>query len=170
MSGRVELPAVERCEVCKFWKHDSDGTEWYTEGMGYHGVKVGFCRLVPPVLVELNNDFDGPAARNPLSWQQPAVKSDDWCGEYQPTVPVANGPVSDERLAAAIRTLTQRSQVVVNLRWGIESKENPGATIYTLDQVARILRITRERVRQLEKKAIEAIQDRFPDITLPKRA
>lgn len=97
MSDRKALETVggeraERCGTCRFWEYDAEGTEWYRQGIGESKTQVGLCRLAPPVLAEMVNDFDGPAARNPLSWQQPSVKGEGWCGEWQAAKAVENPP------------------------------------------------------------------------------
>ena len=54
-----------------------------------------------------------------------------------------------EIVAAYISMLQERSRIVLELRYGFN-----GSNSYTLEKVARIFRITRERVRQIEFKAV----------------
>ena len=52
-----------------------------------------------------------------------------------------------------LKTLTYREREIIKLRYGI----GDGQT-YTLEEVGRIFRVTRERVRQIEAKAIRKLQ------------
>ena len=49
--------------------------------------------------------------------------------------------------------LTEREAKVLQMRFGIEMKTN-----YTLDEVAKELDITRERVRQIQAKALRKLR------------
>ncbi|MBN2584419.1 MAG: sigma-70 family RNA polymerase sigma factor, partial [Planctomycetes bacterium] len=52
-----------------------------------------------------------------------------------------------------LKTLTYREREIIKLRYGI----GDGYT-YTLEEVGRIFKVTRERVRQIEAKAIRKLQ------------
>ena len=58
-----------------------------------------------------------------------------------------------ERISDVLESLTFREREIVKLRYGI----GDGYT-YTLEEVGRIFRVTRERVRQIEAKAIRKLQ------------
>ena len=58
-----------------------------------------------------------------------------------------------ERINEVLNTLTFREREIVKLRYGI----GDGYT-YTLEEVGRIFRVTRERVRQIEAKAVRKLQ------------
>jgi len=57
------------------------------------------------------------------------------------------------RIRKVLRTLTYRERTVLSLRYGIGYEDT-----YTLEEVGRIVKITRERVRQVEAKAIRKLQ------------
>ena len=57
------------------------------------------------------------------------------------------------RLEGVLKTLTYREREIIKLRYGI----GDGYT-YTLEEVGRIFKVTRERVRQVEAKAIRKLQ------------
>ncbi len=57
------------------------------------------------------------------------------------------------RLENMLRTLTPRERDVIRYRYGIGT-----GFAYTLEEVGRIFRVTRERVRQIEAKAVEKLQ------------
>ena len=54
----------------------------------------------------------------------------------------------DEKVWKLIRQLSLREQVILFLRYGI------GGCNYSLQDIARIFKITRERVRQIEMKSL----------------
>jgi RNA polymerase primary sigma factor len=54
-----------------------------------------------------------------------------------------------EKLNEALNTLSPREAEILRLRFGLYD-----GTIYTLEQLGNTFGITRERVRQIEKKAI----------------
>jgi RNA polymerase primary sigma factor len=58
-----------------------------------------------------------------------------------------------QRIEQVLRTLTYREREIIKLRYGI----GDGYT-YTLEEVGRIFKVTRERVRQVEAKAIRKLQ------------
>jgi DNA-binding CsgD family transcriptional regulator len=58
-----------------------------------------------------------------------------------------------QRIEAVLKTLTYREREIIKLRYGI----GDGYT-YTLEEVGRIFKVTRERVRQVEAKAIRKLQ------------
>ena len=58
-----------------------------------------------------------------------------------------------DRIDHVLKTLTYREREIIKLRYGI----GDGYT-YTLEEVGRIFKVTRERVRQVEAKAIRKLQ------------
>ena len=52
-----------------------------------------------------------------------------------------------------MKTLTYREREIIRLRYGL----GDGYT-YTLEEVGRIFKVTRERVRQIEAKAVRKLQ------------
>jgi len=68
----------------------------------------------------------------------------------------ADGMAQDmlrEKLEQVLRTLSYREREIIKLRYGI----GDGYT-YTLEEVGRIFKVTRERVRQVETKALRKLQ------------
>ncbi len=56
-------------------------------------------------------------------------------------------------VSAALETLTEREQQVINLRFGLDGKE------HSLLGVANIFGVTRERIRQIEAKALRKLRN-----------
>ena len=58
-----------------------------------------------------------------------------------------------DKIDYVLRTLTYREREIIKLRYGL----GDGYT-YTLEEVGRIFKVTRERVRQIEAKAVRKLQ------------
>jgi RNA polymerase sigma factor (sigma-70 family) len=56
-------------------------------------------------------------------------------------------------VSAVLETLTERDQQVINLRFGLDGKE------HSLLEVANIFGVTRERIRQIEAKALRKLRN-----------
>ena len=56
-------------------------------------------------------------------------------------------------LHKVLETLTFREREIIRLRYGLSD-----GYIYTLEEIARIFKVTRERIRQIEMKAIKKLQ------------
>jgi len=58
-----------------------------------------------------------------------------------------------DKIESVLKTLTYREREIIKLRYGI----GDGYT-YTLEEVGRIFRVTRERVRQIKEKALSRLR------------
>jgi len=98
--------------------------------------------------------------RQPMSLDRPIGESEDASfSEFvedqtteSPTQATTNGLLKD-RIESLLKTLTYREREIIRLRYGLTD----GYT-YTLEEVGRIFRVTRERVRQIEAKAVKKLQ------------
>ena len=99
-------------------------------------------------------------SRHPISLDRPIGESEDtYFGDFIEDDSV-DSPVSSaaqemlkERIDVVLKTLSYREREIIKLRYGI----GDGYT-YTLEEVGRIFKVTRERVRQVEAKAIRKLQ------------
>ncbi len=98
--------------------------------------------------------------RHPVSLDRPVGDGEDCAfGELIEDVesdnPVrnANNGILRQRIEALLKTLTYREREIIRLRYGL----GDGYT-YTLEEVGRIFKVTRERVRQIEAKAVRKLQ------------
>jgi RNA polymerase primary sigma factor len=66
---------------------------------------------------------------------------------------IVAGTNLSERLEEALSRLNPREEQIVRMRFGIGYE-----TEYTLDQVGRQFNLTRERIRQIEKRALERLE------------
>jgi len=99
-------------------------------------------------------------SKHPISLDRPIGESDDsYFGDFIED-PQAESPVNaathemlKDKLDQVLQTLTFREREIIKLRYGI----GDGYT-YTLEEVGKIFKVTRERVRQIEAKAVRKLQ------------
>jgi len=99
-------------------------------------------------------------SRHPISLDRPVGESEDsHFGDFiedERQASPSDSATSDmlrQRINDVLKTLTYREREILKLRYGI----GDGYT-YTLEEVGRIFKVTRERVRQVESKAIRKLQ------------
>ena len=104
--------------------------------------------------------FAMSAGRSPLSLDRPLEGSDDAVLSDFVADPHGSDPLDHlnraalrERLEEALVELSFREREIVRLRYGLAD-----GTVYTLEEVGQIFSITRERVRQIEAKAVRKLQ------------
>jgi RNA polymerase primary sigma factor len=99
-------------------------------------------------------------SKHPISLDRPIGESEDsYFGDFiedesaESPVQSATHEMLKERIDEILKTLTYREREIIKLRYGL----GDGYT-YTLEEVGRIFKVTRERVRQVEAKAIRKLQ------------
>jgi RNA polymerase primary sigma factor len=99
-------------------------------------------------------------AKHPISLDRPIGEGDDsYFGDFiedesaESPVSAATHEMLKEKIETVLQTLSFREREIIKLRYGIGT----GYT-YTLEEVGRIFKVTRERVRQIEAKAIRKLQ------------
>ncbi len=99
-------------------------------------------------------------SKHPISLDRPIGDSEDsYFGDFiedesaESPVMAAGHEMLKERINEVLSTLTFREREIIKLRYGI----GDGYT-YTLEEVGRIFRVTRERVRQIEAKAVRKLR------------
>jgi len=99
-------------------------------------------------------------SRHPISLDRPiGDEEDSFLGDFiedsgadSPVSAATHGMLQD-KIESVLQTLTYREREIVKLRYGL----GDGYT-YTLEEVGRIFNVTRERVRQIEAKAVRKLQ------------
>jgi RNA polymerase primary sigma factor len=98
--------------------------------------------------------------RHPVSLDRPVGESEDSSfGEFiedggtESPIYSAGNSILRQKIESLLKTLTYREREIIRLRYGL----GDGYT-YTLEEVGRIFKVTRERVRQIEAKAVEKLQ------------
>jgi len=99
-------------------------------------------------------------ARHPISLDRPIGDGEDsYFGDFieddtvESPIEGAGQEMLKDRISSILQTLSFREREIIKLRYGI----GDGYT-YTLEEVGRIFKVTRERVRQIEAKAVRKLQ------------
>ena len=99
-------------------------------------------------------------SRHPISLDRPVGESEDsYFGDFieddsaESPVNAATHEMLKDKIDQVLKTLTYREREIIKLRYGL----GDGYT-YTLEEVGRIFKVTRERVRQIEAKAVRKLQ------------
>jgi RNA polymerase primary sigma factor len=99
-------------------------------------------------------------SRHPISLDRPVGESEDsYFGDFieddscESPVNAATQEMLKDKIEGVLKTLTYREREIIKLRYGL----GDGYT-YTLEEVGRIFKVTRERVRQIEAKAVRKLQ------------
>ncbi|MBN2474022.1 MAG: sigma-70 family RNA polymerase sigma factor [Pirellulales bacterium] len=99
-------------------------------------------------------------SRQPLSLDQPVGEHDDtYFGEFledhreDDPLYEMNQELLKARIADVLQALDYREREIIRLRYGLVD-----GYAYTLEEVGKIFSVTRERVRQIETKAVRALQ------------
>ncbi len=98
--------------------------------------------------------------RTPVSLDRPIGESADCSfgeliedSQTDNPLKLANNGLLREKIDELLKTLTFREREIVRLRYGLAD-----GYCYTLEEVGRIFKVTRERVRQIEAKAVAKLQ------------
>ena len=100
--------------------------------------------------------------RHPVSLDRPVGESEDGSfGEFvegsRAPKPRTSWPTTAScasEIEELLKTLTFREREIIRLRYGLADGYS-----YTLEEVGRIFKVTRERVRQIEAKAVAKLQN-----------
>jgi RNA polymerase primary sigma factor len=100
-------------------------------------------------------------SREPISLDRPIGEDEDnHFGEFiedaaiERPVDAANRGMLKSKMNEVLKTLTYREREIIKLRYGLED-----GYPYTLEEVGRIFKVTRERIRQIEARAVERLRD-----------
>ena len=121
-----------------------------------------------PTPVEISKMTDLPmdkilaileASREPISLETPVGDDDSTLGDFlenqeseSPYDAVQNRDLA-HRVTEVLSTLTDREEKIIRLRFGIGEKAE-----YTLEEIGRRFNVSRERIRQIEKKALNRLR------------
>ncbi len=100
------------------------------------------------------------AFQDPISLETPVGEGDTFLTDFipDPDTITPDGPVSrqetNQQVARILDSLTPREQMVIRLRFGIGQDEP-----WTLEEVGQSMSVTRERVRQIEAKALQKLKE-----------
>ena len=121
-----------------------------------------------PTPVEISKMTDLPmdkilaileASREPISLETPVGDDDSTLGDFlenqeseSPYDAVQNRELSN-RVGVVLSSLTEREEKIIRLRFGIGEKAE-----YTLEEIGKRFNVSRERIRQIEKKALNRLR------------
>ena len=121
-----------------------------------------------PTPVEIAKQTDLPmdkilaileASREPISLETPIGDDDSTLGDFlenqesvSPYEAVQNRELSN-RVKKILCTLSEREEKIIRLRFGIGEKAE-----YTLEEIGKRFNVSRERIRQIEKKALNRLR------------
>ena len=99
-------------------------------------------------------------SRYPISLDRPVGNSEDShfgdllpdSGAESPAIGAAQEMLRG-RIAKVLKTLSYREREIIKLRYGLGDGYS-----YTLEEVGHIFKVTRERIRQIEAKAVRKLQ------------
>ena len=122
-----------------------------------------------PTPDELAKRLDSPVGRvrdiiqisqEPVSFETPVGEEEDsHLGDFirddssQAPVEAVSDQMLREQLKAVISQLTERERQVLELRFGLKDGE-----MHTLEEVGKCFHVTRERIRQIEAKALRKLR------------
>ncbi len=99
------------------------------------------------------------ASREPISLETPVGDDDSTLGDFlenqesiSPYEAVKNNELSD-RVTGILATLSAREEKIIRLRFGIGEDAE-----YTLEEIGKRFNVSRERIRQIEKKALNRLR------------
>ena len=99
------------------------------------------------------------AAHGTVSLETPVGDADSRLGDFIAD-PTASSPLTAlvgkalrDEIGKALSTLTPREEKIIRMRYGLGEK-----TDYTLEEVGGVLGLTRERIRQIEAKALKKLK------------
>jgi len=99
-------------------------------------------------------------SRYPISLDRPVGNSEDsHFGDLLPDTSTKNPAIGAthgmlrNRINKVLKTLSYREREIIKLRYGLGDGYS-----YTLEEVGHIFKVTRERIRQIEAKAVRKLQ------------
>ncbi|MBI3858593.1 MAG: sigma-70 family RNA polymerase sigma factor [Planctomycetes bacterium] len=118
-------------------------------GLGKEGVEI-LKRAI-----RASENFSRPVSLD-VMWAATGEVADDRTDRQQADGGVSPSHADLERIATLLGSISEREAAVLRLRFGLY-EGHP----MTLDEIGRKLRLTRERVRQIQKAALSKLQERF---------
>jgi RNA polymerase primary sigma factor len=102
----------------------------------------------------------------PVGGEGDASLGDLFAGEAPEPAEEVHVSLAEDAVRHAVETLPDREKVVVKLRYGMDGDPDPKS----LEEIGRILGLTRERVRQIESQALGRLAERREIEALSDRA
>jgi RNA polymerase primary sigma factor len=165
------MKAVDKFEYQRGYKFSTYGTWWIRQAISRAIADQSRTIRIPVHMVETTNKLMRTSrylvqelGREPTPEEIAAPigeEGDSHLGDFiedksaQNPAEAAIDASLREETRTALEALTPREQKILRMRFGIGEKSE-----HTLEEVGREFRVTRERIRQIEAKAIEKLQHR----------
>jgi RNA polymerase primary sigma factor len=149
----IRLPAhmvelANRVRKATLLLTDAYGREPTVEELAHH------LELAPQVVADVQHLLPDPVSlHSPVGFE--GTQLSDLIEDASATVPfdAAAATLQGDDLRAALCTLSEREQCVLELRFGLN-----GVQPLTLEEIGREFHLTRERIRQIEAKALARLR------------
>jgi len=153
------MKAVEKYEYQRGYKFSTYATWWIRQAITRAIADQARTIRIPVHMIETMSKLR-KISKHPISLDRPIGDSDDsYFGDFiedksvESPVSVASYEMLKDKIEQVLDTLTFREREIIKLRYGL----GDGYT-YTLEEVGRKFKVTRERVRQIEAKALRKLQ------------
>jgi len=154
--GNVGLiQAVDRFDPERGCKLSTYATWWIRQA-----ITKALGNTADLVRIPMNNTEARRTKKTPVSLEAPVGDSEEVLGDLLPDAraespeDLAALALERDRVARALATLPRRDAELLKLRFGLH-----GGHVYTYREVGRLFRVSGERARQLEKRALARLRN-----------
>jgi RNA polymerase primary sigma factor len=143
--------------MMEFYNRVTKASRELTQQLGREPVNEEIAKKLAVPVRKVEEVFR--AIQDPIALQTPIGDEDteleDFIGDKASPSPYSDAEriETSEQIQRVLRTLTQKEETVIRMRFGIGVDRD-----HTLEEVGRFLSITRERVRQIEAKALRKLK------------
>ena len=159
------MKAVDKFEYEKGFKFSTYATWWIRQAITRAIADQAKTIRVPVHMVETINKVEDRVteimsfSQDPVSMEAPVGDEDDshlgdFVQDSNALSPEENAiaEMRNKQISLAMKDLTDREQEVITLRFGLDGNQP-----HTLEEVGQMFHVTRERIRQIEAKALRKL-------------